>query len=187
MQLPSGAVALIEAGRPLPDAPPQQTAPADAGASSTAEGAVPAVQEQPAAAAAAAASDADPGAGVHPTDAATLSGHDVPAPAEAPAAAPATQDPDAASAHSSSSLLTVAASGVVLGDLLGGKAVLHVVDRVLISPGLSRELGLLPSPGYTVLDPPPPPAASSGAQQVSPPASAGWVLSMALAMWLCLL
>jgi hypothetical protein len=104
----------------------------------------------------------------------------------AAAAAAAPLDPDAA--VSDSSHLVVAESGVVLGDLLGGKAVLHVVDRVLISPGLSRELGLMPSPGYDVLDPPPPPAAaSSGVQQLSTPGFAGWVLSMVLAMWLCLL
>jgi hypothetical protein len=107
-------------------------------------------------------------------------------PAPAPAEATAPIDPDAVGQDSSH--LAVAGSGVVLGDLLGGKAVLHVVDRVLISPGLSRELGLMPSPGYSVLDPPPPPAAaSSGVQQLSTPGCVGWVLSMVLAMWLCLL
>jgi hypothetical protein len=39
--------------------------------------------------------------------------------------------------------------------MVGGKAVLHVVGKVLISPALSREVGLPASPGYAALDAPP--------------------------------
>jgi hypothetical protein len=71
--------------------------------------------------------------------------------------------PEAAIARSKT--LTVADAAVISNDMVGGKAVLHVVDRVLISPVLGRELGLPPTPGYTVLEAPAPSAGTSGSQR----------------------
>lgn len=51
-------------------------------------------------------------------------------------------------------VLSVSNSAIVATDIVGGKAVIHVVDRVLISPMLANELGLVPSAGYTMLDAP---------------------------------
>lgn len=51
-------------------------------------------------------------------------------------------------------VLSVANSAIVATDIVGGKAVIHVVDRVLISPMLAEELGLVPSAGYTMLEAP---------------------------------
>jgi hypothetical protein len=58
----------------------------------------------------------------------------------------------------------IADAAMQSGDMVGGKAVLHVVDKVLISPALSREVGLPPSQGYAALDAPPQRANSNSAQ-----------------------
>lgn len=192
VQLPSGAVALIEAGRSSAQAPPsgsgpQQPAAADAGT-------MPAQEQLTAAAvapdadasadvhAADSAADADAGADAHAADSAALLD-----PAGAAASGEAGPGRAGAAGGALDHRSTVAGAEVVSGDMVGGKAVLHVVDRVLISPGLSRELGLLPSSGYHLLDTPQPTAATSGVQGLFAAGFAGWVLPTAVAMVLCLL
>jgi hypothetical protein len=83
-----------------------------------------------------------------------------PAATAAAAAAEGAADPGKAAATRHRAL-TVADASLVSSDIVGGKAVLHVVDRVLISPALSRELGLPANPGYAELEALPPPAGTS--------------------------
>lgn len=83
-------------------------------------------------------------------------------PAAAAAAATGSQD---APAVRRPSVTMIADAAMQSGDMVGGKAVLHIVDKVLISPALSREVGLPPSPGYAALDAPPQRANSNSAQR----------------------
>lgn len=184
VQLPSGAVALIEAGRASPESALSAQPPAAAGAPRNDTGALQAQEQAPGAAAVASGADAGAGADVHQAEAAAVLD---------PAGAAAAGDEEGAgravgAAGALGRLFTVAGAELVSGDMVGGKAVLHVVDRVLISPGLSRELGLMPSPGYNLLDTPQPTAAStSGVSGMSAAGFAGWALPMAVAVALCLL
>lgn len=177
-------MSLVEAGRPLPEdtpAPPTQDASQDATAAATA--AAEALPPRPAAgheaSAAVAAAIPEPAA-VEKHYQPTVADIDVSDLAEAAAAA---GSPEAVIARSRT--LTIADAAVISNDVVGGKAVLHVVDRVLISPVLGRELGLPATPGYTVLEAPPPSAGTSGSRQAGlGPAS--FALSAAVAALLML-
>jgi hypothetical protein len=100
------------------------------------------------------------------------------------AAGTAAGSPEVAIARSRT--LTVADAAVVSNDMVGGRAVLHVVDSVLVSPLLGRELGMRPTPGYAPLEAPPPSAGSSGSQQAGL-SHARFAMSVAAAACLLLL
>lgn len=193
-QLPSGAVAIIEAGQQLPEGtsllptPTEEPAtlasaptadPSAAAPSSTAAGssdlAAPAGSGMEAPGTAAAASGAAPG------QSHGLTAADVVASAGSAAETVGLGTAEAAAA-ARSRVLRVADASVISNDMVGGKAVLHVVDRVLISPTLSQELGLPPNPGYAELEALPPPAMSSGGLSAAT-SPAGLIMSAAAAVF----
>jgi hypothetical protein len=53
---------------------------------------------------------------------------------------------------------------MLASDLVAGKAVVHVVSKVLVPPSVAHELGLPVSPGYSpALAPPPAKTSAAGA------------------------
>jgi hypothetical protein len=55
------------------------------------------------------------------------------------------QQQQQAFASSAAPLLTVDGALITTPDLIGGKAVVHVIDKVLIPPDIAAELGTVPT------------------------------------------
>jgi hypothetical protein len=77
-------------------------------------------------------------------------------------AAASAPEQQAVLAEGRGSRFAVADARITAPNLIAGKAVVHVLDKVLVPPVL-QELGVPASPGYTHSVPPPPRARSSSA------------------------